>query len=85
MERPQGLCGWKGCSPRSLLTSGPSAPQLPQKGSPLLSDTSLRRVGGLEPAPVSEPGGTWGFLEPKENSYSQLHRFFVLAAWHVGS
>lgn len=62
MERPQGLCGWKGCSPSSLLKSGLSAPQLPQKGSPLLSDTSLRRVGGLE------PGGTWGFLESKENS-----------------
>ena len=50
VERPQGLCGWKGCSPSSLLTSGPSAPQLAQKVSPVLLDTSLRRVGGMEPA-----------------------------------
>ena len=67
VKRPRGPCGG---SARLL-------PSCPGRAAPSSRTPVCGGVSGLASAPLSQPGGTQGFLECKENNNSQLHRFFV--------
>lgn len=74
-----------GCSPSSLLRSCPSAPQLPRKGSPLLSDTGLGAgsVGWRWPLSRSLEGRRAFWSVRKTITVSCIDSLFM-AARHVG-
>lgn len=74
-----------GCSPSSLLRSCPSAPQLPRKGSPLLSDTGLGAgsVGWRRPLSRSLEGRRAFWSVRKTITVSCIDSLFM-AARHVG-